>query len=146
MKTKEYSDAEIETLLQELAAHDRGNRRGPLHDRVFVLMDAEVKRYTRRWFYKRVLGSAAVLVFGVFGGSLALRYTGADSAAGGGLPPVAVQPRGEGGCRVPLLLLGATFEGGFRPEPTETYGGAARCGYGADVRGRYTYTACTDTL
>lgn len=144
MKPKEYSDAEIESLLHELAAHDRGNT--PPHDRVLMLIDEEVKRCTRRWFYKRVVSCAAVLVFGAVGVSLSLRQEAVPvAAAGGGLPPVAVPPRTAGG-RLPLQLMGATFEGGFRPAPTETYGRAARCGYSADVRGKYTYTACTDTL
>ena len=159
---KEYTCADVEQLLREIAAQERDapcecDKHIPpdacvmddaMTQRFSAIIAQESARVTRISYYKLLAHCAAVVLLASVG-----IYFLSDTPMPG-VTAVPVEPMGKqsptkgltGENRTLLSHLDATTESGFSPVPQETYDGREQHRYGVSVYGHYEYTACTDTL
>lgn len=141
MKKKEYSSAEVEILLREMAAAYRCTMEEALTARILSAVEDELRRGRRRRLYKRsVQAAAAVAVLGAV-----------SVAVWDGLTPAVVSPAVVAAevpapkpHRVALSELDAQAAAGFAADPHQLC--SKQDNGGVCVPRSYQFTACTNTL
>ncbi len=144
MKKKEYSSAEVEILLREMAAAYRCTMEEALTARILSAVEDELRRGRRRRLYKRsAQAAAAVVVLGVASFSV---WNGLPSAVVASSVTAADMPDAKPH-QLPLSDLGKIVTMAYnrdsylicKPEETKDCGKTM-----PEIH--YQFTACTDSL
>lgn len=157
MTKKQYSDTDVEQLLQEAARQDRRPMEADATERFLDLIRKEAERHTQAPSYKRLVPWAVAAAMVALAALLPLlsepNPVGTESALTAAVshpdPSRGAVRKAAGmdmGRRAFLSHIDGTMEAGFGPAPQEIYQGNTRYRYGASVYGKYEYKACTDTL